>query len=627
MKLVTIYDAEEQTADFLGGKGFGLWKMQREGINVPPAIIIPTEACREYMKDPKKVMGQVKDRINDITDFFIDKFGYMPLVSVRSGAKISMPGMLETVLNVGLDGVTFDFWKEKLGEGCAIDCRNRLAQMYNETVLGLSKGNWEAPPAAALQLLNCIEAVFKSWNGEKAKVYRKHHGIPDDLGTAVTIQAMVFGNMNEQSGAGVYFTRDCNTGDPFAVVNFAANAQGEDVVAGKVAGMHAGDFAAWNPPICNELFEIGEKLEKKEKDVVDIEFTVQDGKLYILQYRKAKRTAQAAVKFAVDFAKEGLISEEEAIKRVSRRDIDLACLPIIDPSFKDKPAYTGIPACSGVAIGVVVKSAQAAIDCQKPCILVTDETTPDDIAGMIAAKGVLTMKGGETSHAAVVARGMNKPCVVGLGSSTVDFDEGEVISICGATGRVWVGAVPIIDASESQDLKEFKNLLWQQAEAIEVGGSNYLRIDSMYLNDPKEIVAKLVASIKEAAGEVYIDIRLPKYDDSLKFFLTFLNPQDSFEDPIIKGLEKSLTEKDKARVKIIRSSIGPMALPELEWVYTLEDLILAKGEIQMEISNSDTVQKVLEWKKDEISPVSIGELLPGQKSFISEDQLIALLLK
>ena len=208
MSLPTIFDIGPYSKDFLGGKGFGLWQMQQAGINVPPAIIIPTDSCVAYMKDPKGTLEQVKQFLPEIQAFFIDRFGYMPLLSVRSGAKDSLPGMMDTILNVGLDSVTYAFWDEKLGAACASNCAKRLEEMYSETVLGLPKGTFGVVPSAEKQLINCIEAVFNSWNSERAKIYRKLNKISDDGGTAVTIQAMVFGNFNEKSGSGVLFSRD-----------------------------------------------------------------------------------------------------------------------------------------------------------------------------------------------------------------------------------------------------------------------------------------------------------------------------------------------------------------------------------------------------------------------------------
>jgi pyruvate, orthophosphate dikinase len=501
--LISVFDKldeDKATSAYLGGKGHGLWWMQQQGVNVPPALILPTTACVQYMKNPKGMQSVIESLIPTIKHHFVEKFGYLPLLSIRSGARVSMPGMMDTILNVGLDDDTIPEWQARLGDKCVIDSYKRLITMYGNVVKGVpreklehetaaetlkaySRATHEQFPSTDEQILRSVFAVFDSWNNERAKVYRKMHNIPEDWGTAVVIQAMVFGNLNENSGTGVLFTRNPDTGADAVSGEFLTNAQGEDVVAGIRTPMSLGKMPAWNLAVANELLETVEKLEKAKRDVQDVEFTIQDGKLFILQTRNAKRSARAAVKIAFDMVMDGLITKEEAIKRVSARELDLADQPVIDPKFKSPPAWTGIPACSGVAIGIVATSAEKAVQfaaAGKKVVMVTEETTPDDIKGMAAAVGVLTMTGGSTSHAAVVARSMNRVCVVGLGVDHSVFTDGETISIDGGTGRVWRVEVPVLEGS-SDDVGKFKRLILGES-ALLVTKAPKFKVDRLYLD-------------------------------------------------------------------------------------------------------------------------------------------------
>lgn len=470
---------EQATAEYLGGKAAGLYWMASQGVNVPHAVVFPTTVCVEYMKKPKTVMGLIKKSLPDLKAQFKAVFGDLPLLSVRSGARVSMPGMLDTILNVGIDSKSEKRWRKTLGDGCFENSYHRLVTMYGSVVKGLERSELEKGtlddalklyarktteefPESDEQLLNSIEAVFKSWNNERAKVYRRMNNIPEDWGTAVIVQAMVFGNLNDKSATGVLFTRNPDTGVDEVTGEFLVNAQGEDVVAGIRTPQSLMQLADWNPDIARELLLTVGKLEELKRDVQDVEFTVQDGVLYILQTRNAKRSARAAIKIALDMLAEGLIKREEARKRFSARDIDLANQVVISPTFKQEPAFVGLPACSGVVTGEPVFSAEEAVEAAKlgkKVILVTKETTPDDIAGMAAAVGVITMEGGATSHAAVVARGMNKPCVVGVGKTVLKFKVG-TLSMCGATGRIWFCEVPVVDGVGD---------LLEQAVALKIG--------------------------------------------------------------------------------------------------------------------------------------------------------------
>lgn len=628
MNLVTIFNKSPQTVENLGGKGHGLWQMQQAGINVPPAIIIPTSAGAAYLDFPEIVMSEVKAKLGVIQDFFIDQFGYMPLLSVRSGARVSMPGMMNTVLNVGLDPISYDFWDKKLGPSCAKDCAKRLEEMYSETVLDLPAGTLGGVPLAVDQLYNCIEAVFKSWNSQRAQDYRKQFGIPDDWGTAVVIQAMVFGNAGPTSGAGVIFTRNVDTGENKFMLNFGINAQGEDVVAGKAAGVAFEDMLGWNLAVTDELTQLAYKLELDEKDAMDIEFTVQEGKLYILQKRVAKRNAQSAVKIALDFYAAGVIDKATLFNRIKRRDFDLSQLPVIDPAFKTPHLYKGTGASSGVATGVVVHTAEAAINCQQPCILVTKETNPDDFGGMLKAQGVLTMEGGYTSHAALVARSVNKPCVVGLGIAVEGFPEGTMITIDGATGRVWDGKVPVIEGGKSDTLKELLEIMWGEVGADRIG-TDYLTLEGSYLDAPADIAAFIIGKLN-TSDKLYVDIRGTTETNEADFYASFMGSGDAFEIPIMEALNAAGVVGNKlilvCNATSAAESLGFKYVPA---VSTLEDLVMAEGECIMSLPKlkGKAIKKVLAWQKGNLSPLSVGEVVPKTKSFISESDLVVKLLQ
>lgn len=643
---VSIFDKDvEASAELLGGKGYGLWFMQQQGINVPPALIIPVSYCVEYMqstKQAKAVMKEIEKNLPKVYEFFQAKFGYMPLVSVRSGARVSMPGSMDTILNVGLDGSTMSYWVNKLGGDCCMDSYHRLITMYGNVVNGfdrkLLEGAENLPaalkeyqklanspfPGANAQLLTSIEAVFQSWNNERAQTYRKLHNIPEDWGTAVVIQAMVFGNLNDQSGTGVLFTRDPDSGAAKVTGEFLVNAQGEDVVAGIRTPMKLREMDSWNPAVFKELNETVLKLEEVKRDVQDVEFTVQDGKLYILQTRNAKRSAKAAVRIAVDMHLEGVLTREQALKRVSAREFDLAQKPVIDPKF-DTPAYaTGIPACSGVVTGVIVRSAADALDCKKPCILVTEETNPDDIGGMVKAVGVLTMTGGATSHAAVVARSMNKPCVVGLSLEVDKFQPGNQISIDGATGRVWFGSVPVIDSAEDEYIARFKNLIFQderfavfsKPDQKLAGKSAVLHFhDLLGVKD----LAKVIKARAEEVETLYLDLtgfsdpHVKSYNEL--FCLTPLTTLSLLKD--LKGLP--------GNVVTIGLSVGDAK--HLAAASDFQALLLTKGDLLYCGGETELVKRVLELKAAAGEKVmKFGSVNEGGLSFVSKEKLIVELL-
>lgn len=469
-KGIKDYDCSTVGAtNLLGGKGAKLAEMGALGLPVPPGVTITTEQCNKYFAVGAAAQaGIILDLVDEVLVEFKDikkACGYMPLVSVRSGSRKSMPGMMDTVLNVGINKANLTTWGKRIGEDAARDCYVRFTVMYGEVVMGIPAeafadcdkladyekvyteltGHSTPPQTLEAQLHGCIEAVFKSWFSERAVAYRKMHGYSDDWGTAVNIQQMVFGNRNNKSASGVLFTRDFNTGENKLIIDWLPNAQGEDVVAGTHTPMTREELGEWNPSTYHSLRQIAIKLEEHYMDMQDIEFTVDDGELFILQTRDGKRSALAAFKIAYDLHKDGLIDRTEALSRVSGKQYAALSKAIIDPSYTKAPDVTGIPAAGNLVTGVAVLSADTAITCTKDCILVTDQTTPKDFAGMAASIGILTRKGGITSHAAVVARGMDKACVVGAENLKFEGLLGKQITMDGATGRIWVGKkVPVL---------------------------------------------------------------------------------------------------------------------------------------------------------------------------------------
>jgi pyruvate,orthophosphate dikinase len=515
-----VYFFNEGKADMksiLGGKGAGLAEMTRIGLPVPQGFTISTEACIEYYRNgtryPEGLEEQIKDKLQQLEKISKKKLGDPKnplLVSVRSGAAVSMPGMMDTVLNLGLNNFTIQGIIEiTKNERFAYDSYRRFIQMFGNVVLGIEHDKFEIlleevkkelkvkldpeiegeelkklseryknlikketgkdfPQDPELQLKMAIDAVFNSWNNKRAITYRKINKIPDDLGTAVSVQEMVFGNMGDNSGTGVGFTRNPSTGEKEYYGEYLLNAQGEDVVAGIRTPMPLSNLKNDLPKLYKELIKVIQLLEKNYKDVQDFEFTIEKGKLYLLQTRTAKRTGQAAVKIAVDMVKERIISKEEAILRVEPNQLNQLLHKRIDPNAKVKVIAKGLPASPGAAYGKVVFTADEAEQLGKDkekVILVRTETTPDDIHGMVEAQGVLTSRGGMTSHAAVVARGMGKACVAGCSALSINakketinvnnitIKKGEFITIDGGSGELFLGKVPTIDPEMSEEFK------------------------------------------------------------------------------------------------------------------------------------------------------------------------------
>ena len=508
-----VYDFAEGNArqkDLLGGKGANLAEMTNLGLPVPPGFTITTEACKVYLETgevPAELDGEVDTHLAALEETMGRTLGQADdplLVSVRSGAKFSMPGMMETVLNVGLnDESVLGLAKISGSPRFAWDSYRRLLSMFGATVLDVGRGHFdealdelkesrhvtsdveltaddfeelvatykkvivdqtggEFPQAPREQLDLAVQAVFSSWNTDRAKVYRRQEQIPDDLGTAVTICSMVFGNLGDDCGTGVCFTRDPASGHQGVYGDYLPNAQGEDVVAGIRNTLPLTALGETDQKSYDELLGIMETLEKHYKDMCDIEFTVERGKLWMLQTRVGKRTAAAAFRVAVQFVDEGLIDLDEALRRVTGAQLANLMFPQFDKTGELTLIATGMAASPGAAVGKAAFDSAVAVDWAakgEDVILVRRETTPDDLRGMIAARGIVTSRGGKTSHAAVVARGMGRTCVVGVEALRVDprerafttpdgvhVSEGDVISIDGSTGEVYTGAVPVTES-------------------------------------------------------------------------------------------------------------------------------------------------------------------------------------
>ena len=502
-----VYDFDEPAEggrELLGGKGIGLAEMTQLGVPVPAGFTITTDACRAYMASggelPEGLEEEIDEHLAQLEETTGKRFGDPDdplLVSVRSGAAVSMPGMMDTILNVGLNDEATDGLARRTGnERFARDSYRRLIQMYGEIVDDIDAHRFEEalakrandlpalietfkgiyreetgrpfPQDAREQLGRAVRAVFESWNTPRAQAYRRYNKIPDDLGTAVNVVQMVFGNKGEESGTGVAFTRDPSTGEAGLYGEFLADAQGEDVVAGIRTPEHVEAMRKRLPRALDELVETIRRLEEHYKEMQDIEFTVEDGKLFLLQTRSAKRTAAAALKAAVDMVDEGLITHEEAVVRINPDQLDQLLHPRIDPDASYEVVATGLNASPGAASGGIVFDADTAEERGKDgsaVILVRWETTPDDIHGMIASQGILTAHGGMTSHAAVVARGMGKPCVAGCDGLSLDaaaktaslnghkLNEGDVITIDGGTGEVIIGEVALIAPEINEDFE------------------------------------------------------------------------------------------------------------------------------------------------------------------------------
>ncbi len=588
-----LAEGSAEMRDLLGGKGANLAEMSSLGLPVPPGFTITTEMCTIYNDNGKQFPDGLKTQVSEalatvgraVGAAFGDAENPL-LVSVRSGSRASMPGMMDTVLNLGLNDATVEGLAAKAGDKrFAYDSYRRFIQMYSDVVLGvdhhvfeeildnfkstagaeldtdLTADDWEKlvaeykeavqrehgrpfPQDPHEQLWGAIAAVFDSWKNARAMTYRRLHAIPDHWGTAVNVQAMVFGNRGQTSATGVAFTRNPSTGEKKLYGEFLVNAQGEDVVAGirtpqnltEEARIGAGDskpsLEALMPDVFADLTAIYDKLEAHYRDMQDVEFTIQEGKLWMLQTRSGKRTSKAGLRIAVDMAEEGVITREEAILRIDPAQLDQLLHPMLDPNAEKVVLTTGLPASPGAATGEIVfdsDKAEALKGQGHTVILVRTETSPEDIHGMHAAAGILTARGGMTSHAAVVARGMGRPCVSGAGTIRIDYTartmsigdrvlrEGEIITIDGGKGQVILGAVPMIQPELSGDFG--KLMVWadeirrmkvranaetprdaKQAREFGAEGIGLCRTEHMFFDDARILAVREMILASDEAG-------------------------------------------------------------------------------------------------------------------------------
>jgi len=584
----------------LGGKGANLAEMAGIGLPVPPGFTVTTEACNRFLKKGEKLWPELEKEILDNLKILEEKTGRsfggrQPLLlSVRSGAVYSMPGMMDTILNLGLNNETCEHLAAEAGSRhFALDCYRRFIQMFGDVVLKIGHHHFENiltearqekqvdtdaeldvdalekivenflavviketgrsfPLDPEEQLFMAVKAVFKSWNTDRAVVYRQANRIPDDLGTAVNVQAMVFGNLGEDSGTGVAFTRNPSTGEPVIYGEYLLNAQGEDVVAGIRTPRSLEGLENDMPDVYRQFIDTCRTLEKHYKDMQDIEFTIERNNLYMLQTRNGKRTANAALRIAVDMVNEGLIDKTEALMRVDPAQLEQLLHWRIDPEAKMNYIARGLPASPGAASGKVVFEADKAQEMAQngeKVLLVRPETTPDDIHGIIAAQGVLTSRGGMTSHAAVVARGMGKPCVCGCEELRIDlnkgvfyvsgqeYNQGEILSIDGSTGQVILGEAPLI---EPQFTEQFYELLgWaddvrrlrvranadnpaDSRRAVELGaqGIGLCRTEHMFMAaDRVPAVQKMILSTDPEKREAALQELLPMQQEDFRGIL------------------------------------------------------------------------------------------------------------
>ena len=596
MKYVYLFsEGNAEMRNLLGGKGANLAEMTNIGLPVPQGFTITTEACTQYYEDGKEINEEIQSQINEyitkMEEITGKKFGDKEnplLVSVRSGARASMPGMMDTILNLGLNEEVVETLAEKSGNPrWAYDCYRRFIQMYSDVVMEVGKKYFEElidkmkeekgvtldveltaddlkelanqfkaeykakigkdfPSDPKEQLMGAVKAVFRSWDNPRANVYRRDNDIPYSWGTAVNVQSMAFGNMGDDCGTGVAFTRDPATGEKGLFGEFLTNAQGEDVVAGVRTPMHINEMEEKFPEAFKQFKEVCKTLETHYRDMQDMEFTVEHGKLYMLQTRNGKRTAQAALKIACDLVDEGMRTEEEAVLMIDPRNLDTLLHPQFDANALKKatPAGKGLGASPGAACGKVVFTAEDAAaqgigGKGEKVVLVRLETSPEDITGMKAAQGILTVRGGMTSHAAVVARGMGTCCVSGCGEIIMNeekkeftlagktYHEGDIISIDGTTGNIYDGEIPTVDATIAG---EFGRVMeWADkyrtlgvrtnadtpkdtAKAIELGaeGIGLCRTEHMFFDEERIFnLRKMILSETVEDREKYLNLLIP----------------------------------------------------------------------------------------------------------------------
>ncbi|MBN1682281.1 pyruvate, phosphate dikinase [Candidatus Bathyarchaeota archaeon] len=603
-KVYEFSEGNKDMRDLLGGKGANLSEMLNMGLRVPPGFTITTKTCIEFFelggKFPEGLWEEVIEHVSKVEEKTGKKFGDSnnPLLfSVRSGAPVSMPGMMDTVLNLGMNDEVAKGFSKLTNERFVYDAYRRFITMFADVVMGAErkkfdeiyetekkKDNAKTDPEVSTtalkkivdsqkglykkevgtdfpmdpyqQLKLAIAAVFNSWNTPRAITYRKIEGIPNEVGTACNIQTMVFGNLGQDSGSGVLFTRNPSNGEKTVIGELLFNAQGEDVVAGLRTPVSLTDLKNDYPKIYNELIENVEKLESHYKDLQDVEFTIEKGTLYLLQTRSGKRTARAAVKCAYDMVQEKLITEKEAVLRIEPRQIEFLLHKSIDPNSGKSPLTKGLPASPGAAIGQVVfvpKEAEEWKASGKKVILVRPETTPEDIAGMVAAEGVLTSRGGMTSHAAIVARGIGKPAIVGCEALHIDLEKemfsvgdivinkGDILAIDGLTAEVFVGEVPLIEPKISDEVEiilswadKYRRLgVWananDEADATKANlngaqGIGLARTERMFLGVERvALVREMIMADTREDRQKALDKLLPLQKEDFKGLLRAMN--------------------------------------------------------------------------------------------------------
>jgi len=639
-RVYLFHEGNAKMRDLLGGKGANLAEMTNIGLPVPPGFTITTEVCNEYYANdhhlPQGLMEAVGTALAEIEKQMDKKFGDPDnplLVSVRSGAKFSMPGMMDTILNLGLNDTTLGGLIARTGgnERFAFDAYRRFLMMFSDVVLDVPKGKFEDmfsevkhslgvkedtevsaadlhklcerykaftqeqtgrpfPQDVYEQLAMAIEAVFRSWNNERAIVYRRKEKISDTLGTAVNVQAMVFGNMGPDSGSGVAFTRNASTGEKEIFAEYLTNAQGEDVVAGIRTPERIEELAVRQPQIYQQLVDICQTLEKHYREMMDIEFTVEKNRLFMLQCRAGKRTGPAAVKIAVDMVEEGLITKSEALKRVTPELLDQCLHPIIKPGTRYTAIAKGLPAGPGAAAGIAVFDRETAVRLGKggegkPVILVRRETNPNDLKGMLASEGVLTQTGGMTSHAALVARGFGIPTVAGCSSINVDEEarefhvnnivvkEGDPITLNGSTGEVILGTLEVVMpemtgefgtflrwADETRALKVRANADTPEdaALAVKLGaeGIGLCRTEHMFFaEDRRPIVQAMILSDDDAERAHYLDQLLPFQRNDFEGIFKAMNGRPVTIRLIDPPLHEFLPPREELIEEVTRLSI------------------------------------------------------------------------
>lgn len=464
----------ELPKEVVGGKAWSVNRMRALGLPVPPAFVLTTDCCADFYARGRllsdTIWEQVVQGITALEAGTGRQFGgskHPLLLSVRSGAAVSMPGMMDTVLNLGMnDDVLRALAAETGSLEYANDTYERFQIEYRKTVLTDTQDVIPADPWEQLQA--AIAAVFLSWKSPRAQAYRRHHGVDDAMGTAVTVQAMVFGNLDDESGTGVLFSRNPSTGDGPAWGEWLVCGQGEDVVSGRTTPEPLDVLAEANPHIHRQLCEYAEVLERVGRDIQDIEFTVESGRLWLLQARPAKRSPRAAVRAAVAMVDEGLIAEDEAVARVTAGQLRLLLKPELSGEISGEPLVTGEPACPGLASGTVVTDpdeAEERSDAGEDVVLVRSTTSPEDFHGMVAARAIITERGGSTSHAAVVSREIGRPCIVGCGEGAVALLGGRMVTVDGSGGKVWAGKVDGVASDEAAIRDLIRLAEWATARA------------------------------------------------------------------------------------------------------------------------------------------------------------------